>query len=65
MTGNIKNYLYTLFPKLSIEERREIIAYLKDMNLNSDKALKISLIKLERSAIAADFSAPIVKAKKW
>ncbi len=40
MTEDLKHYLYVVFSKLSFDERREIIAYLKDMNLNSDTDFK-------------------------
>jgi len=58
MTGDIKNYLYTLFPKLSIEERREIIAYLKDMNLNSDTGFKDIISEIQKKRYSSGFFCP-------
>ena len=64
MTGDIKNYLYTLFPKLSIEERREIIAYLKDMSLNSDTAFKDIVSEIRKKRYSSGFFCPRCESKK-
>ena len=58
MTGDIKNYLYTLFPKLSIDERREIIAYLKDMNLNADTGFKDIIDEIRKKRYSNGFFCP-------
>ena len=34
MTEDLKHYLYVVFTKLSFDERREIIAYLKENKIN-------------------------------
>lgn len=64
MTDDIKNYLYTLFPKLSIEERREIIAYLKDMSLNSDTAFKDIVSEIQKKRYSSGFFCPRCESKK-
>jgi len=58
MTGDIKNYLYTLFPKLYIEERREIMAYFKDMNLNSDTGFKDIIDEIRKKRYSNGFFCP-------
>ena len=65
MTEDLKHYLYVVFSKLSFDERREIIAYLKDMNLNSDTGFKDTIDKIRKKRYKSGFFCPIVKAKKW
>jgi transposase-like protein len=55
MTEDLKNYLYVLFSKLSFEERREIMTYLKDMSLNYDITLQDAVPKIREKRYNGGF----------
>lgn len=64
MTENLKHYLYVVFSKLSFDERREIIAYLKDMNLNSDTGFKDIIDEIRKKRYSNGFICPPCENKK-
>ena len=64
MTENLKHYLYIVFSKLSTGERREIIAYLKDMNLNSDTDFKDVIDEIRKKCYSSGLSCPHRESKK-
>ena len=64
MTENLKHYLYVVFSKLSFDERREIIAYLKDMNLNSDTGFKDIIDEIRKKRYNSGFFCPHCSSKK-
>lgn len=64
MTENLKHYLYVVFSKLSFDERREIIAYLKDMNLNSDTGFKDIIDEIRKKHYSNGFFCPHCESKK-
>jgi len=64
MTKDLKHYLYVVFSKLSFDERREIIAYLKDMNLNSDTSFKDIIDEIREKRYSNGFFCPHCESKK-
>ena len=64
MTEDLKHYLYVVFSKLSFDERREIIAYLKDMSLNSDINLRDTIDEIRKKRYSNGFFCPHCSSKK-
>jgi len=64
MIENLKYYLYVVFSKLSFDKRREIIAYLKDMNLNSDTGFKDTIDEIREKRYSNGFFCPHCESKK-
>ena len=64
MTKDLKHYLYVVFSKLSFDEGRGIIAYLKDMNLNSDTGFKDIIDEIRKKRYKSGFFCPHCESKK-
>ena len=64
MTEDLKHYLYVLFSKLSFGERREIMAYFKDMSLNSYINLQDTIDEIMEKRYNSGFFCPHCSSKK-
>jgi transposase-like protein len=64
MTEDLKHYLYVLLSKLSLKERREIMAYLKDMSLNYDITLQDAVCKIREKRYNGGFFCPHCSSKQ-
>ena len=58
MTEDLKQYLYSLFLKLSADERREIISYLQDNSLESDRALPEMVEEIRKKRFSSGYHCP-------
>ena len=64
MTEDLKHYLYILFSKLSYKERREIMAYFKDMSLNYDITLQDTIEEIRKKRYSSGFFCPHCSSRK-
>jgi transposase-like protein len=58
LTEDLKQYLYSLFLKLSADERREIISYLQDNSLESDRALPEMVEEIRKKRFSSGYHCP-------
>ena len=58
LTEDLKQYLYSLFLKLSADEKSEIISYLQCMNLNSNTALPDMVDEIRKKRYSSGYFYP-------
>ena len=63
MTEDLKQYLYSLLLKLSADEKREIISYLKDNSLESHRALPDMVEEIIKKRFSSGYHCPHCSSK--